>query len=351
MTDYLIRLKPVDIFFFGSEQTFGYGINTDYFGISNPFPQQTALLGMLRKEILIQAGEYKENAADYEAGDYAQMDKLIGSKSFNVDAAFKGNGNDQDFGCIKMLFPLFLYREGDYFIRAPFDLNLNFDKFKENKARAYLNKERDFIPLLKGYDPKKGIADQFISHYKKKDKKTDEKIIVDSDDIFIPLTKIGIDKNRDEDEDGKFFKQKFYRLQEGYEFAFFAEIDHKLKNSIVSLGAENSSFIMNVEEAKDSFGKLFQHNKRTNRLTLLSNALVESTIYNFCDFAITKTVNFRNIRTQTGDYQYNQNKSKSRKYTFLSSGSVFFMEDENRQAAEDCIKNKNFEKIGYNIFA
>ena len=350
MTDYLIRLNPVDMFFFGGEQTFGYLNNTDYFGISNLFPQQTAILGMLRKEILIQANIYKEIPEAYTDDNHTQMNKNIGHKSFNVDEAL--DGKTQEFGFIKNISPLFISKAGINFIKKPFDLSEDHCKsdlnFFKKKGKAYINNRKDFIPLLDGYNPKKGIADQFISH--------DKKTIKDSKDIFIPHIKIGInkmDRGVDNDEEN-FFKQQFYRLKQGYEFAFFASIDKNIKNnSLVSIGAENSPFIMKVETAKTSFQQLFQHEK-TDRLTLLSDALVSSQIYENCDFAITKTLNFRNIRTKSGDYRYKdkgENKSKSRKYTFLSCGSVFFIKKEKREAAEKCIRNEHLEKIGYNIFA
>ena len=48
----LIQLAPLSDFFFGGEATFGQGQNQHYFVRSNPWPQQTTLLGMLRYELL-----------------------------------------------------------------------------------------------------------------------------------------------------------------------------------------------------------------------------------------------------------------------------------------------------------
>ncbi|MCS4454093.1 hypothetical protein JTT00_01775 [Clostridium botulinum] len=57
MSKYLVKLKPVDSFFFGGEKVF------DFYDGKKPlknnivksreFPQQTSILGMIRKEILV----------------------------------------------------------------------------------------------------------------------------------------------------------------------------------------------------------------------------------------------------------------------------------------------------------
>ena len=75
MATYRIELKPVETFFFGGEITFGNFQN--YLVKSNFFPQQTTLLGMVRKRLLDQYGLIDEN------GRILQIDK-------NVDAATAG---------------------------------------------------------------------------------------------------------------------------------------------------------------------------------------------------------------------------------------------------------------------
>jgi len=56
---YLVTLKPLEPFLFGGNQTFGRLGDKEagnYLVTSRQFPQQTALLGMLRKELMTQAG-------------------------------------------------------------------------------------------------------------------------------------------------------------------------------------------------------------------------------------------------------------------------------------------------------
>ena len=54
-----ILLEPLEPFFFGGSQTFGRLGDENggsYLARSELFPQQSAVLGMLRKELMIQAG-------------------------------------------------------------------------------------------------------------------------------------------------------------------------------------------------------------------------------------------------------------------------------------------------------
>lgn len=62
MATYLIKLTPLDKFFFGQKKTFGDD-NVNYVVYSSFFPQQTALLGLLRYQVLQIAGEevFKNN--------------------------------------------------------------------------------------------------------------------------------------------------------------------------------------------------------------------------------------------------------------------------------------------------
>jgi len=54
---YLITIKPLEPFIFGGDNTFGKigdKENGTYLVKSRQFPQQSAVLGMLKKEIMIQ---------------------------------------------------------------------------------------------------------------------------------------------------------------------------------------------------------------------------------------------------------------------------------------------------------
>ncbi|MBF0376404.1 MAG: hypothetical protein HQK72_02870 [Desulfamplus sp.] len=348
MTNYLIKLTPLSPFFFAGEKNFGDGENANYFAKSNTFPQQTTVLGMLRKEILIQNSNVYKESGKYSDDEKSQIKELIGD-SFTLPDADKFPSSSNNFGAIKKISPLFLAKHCDYFISTPKDHDFVYEPKKQ--AKSCLNQTKAIIPLLKNYKPKDGLPDSFISPY----------LIgtpIKFSHVFKAFVKVGNAKDKSEDDDNKFFKQKFYTMTKGYCFALFAEIDCHIKDSIVELkdsivfmGGDNSSFKMNVEtfEKDDqTFEELFisEATKEDKKITLLSDTLVSEDIYDCCEFAITETMDFRTIAMENGRFS-----KRADKYTMLKRGSVFFIDSkENRQKLEEKLKNPKLEQIGYNIF-
>ena len=334
MKNYLIKLFPVSAFFFGSEKTFDHGGTINYFAKSNAFPQQTSLLGMLRKEVLIQMGLYKESA-EYSANEMEKIKELIG-ESFSL------SGNN-DFGCIKKISPSFLFINDKAFIQAPFD---NLFKFKKKPGRSYLTKENSFIPVMKNIQTEK--------YYKSKDNANvfsdflgADSELIQFDNIFSVFVKSGNCKDRSEKDEDKYFKQLSYGFKDKKtSFAFFAEVDVKLNNSIINLGGDNSVFYMKTEEINDdrSFLDLFKTiNKDENKVVLLSDCLVENSIFDSCDFSITDTMDFRTVRMKFGRF-LNRNK----KYSFLKRGSVFYSKTAGK--VRESLYDPTLRQVGYNIF-
>ncbi len=308
---------------------------------------------MLRKEILIQSEDFdfKQNYKDYKPADIDKMNALIGDKSFSLEDAIKGK--IQNFGAVKSISPVFITDPANSFIPAPLDHELEFHREKGvSAAHGY----HDFIPELRGYDPKGANPESLVS--------SDSSPALKMDEIFIPSVKIGINKDRTDTDEGQFFKHRFYRLKQGFSFAFIARLEfpQKLENTVVTLGGENASFSMEIEEVSTDFTDIFTFPTSPDKLTLLGDAMVPAGIYNQCDFALTRTRDFRNIQTRSGDYTYRRRKfnsqsktnddkqkqSKSPKFTFLKRGSVFFTH--NRPALESLIANPGLSAIGYNIF-
>ncbi|HAD13442.1 MAG TPA: hypothetical protein DCF33_13530, partial [Saprospirales bacterium] len=79
----LIRIRPLEYYFFGGENTFGNGEGANYYAKSNDLPQQTTILGLLRR-LLFEAKQ------------------PIG-QSFRPDVPAQ-----QAYGAIKSLSPVFL---------------------------------------------------------------------------------------------------------------------------------------------------------------------------------------------------------------------------------------------------
>ena len=142
MSKYLIKLKPMDAFYFGDEISFeknGANKEKNYLVRSRKFPQQTSILGMLRKEVLINTEHYKETWKDYiehYKTNHYEIDRLIGKSGFQFDA------NDvQDFGEIQSISPVFLMKNDSCYIEIPKDFDLNAQEKGETNEYPHLKVE------------------------------------------------------------------------------------------------------------------------------------------------------------------------------------------------------------------
>jgi len=325
---YFVKLKPLTPFFFGSEKTFGDGQNQNYFAKSNPFPQQTTVLGMLRKELLIQAQLFNEDGSSYSTEDKGKVEERIGR-------TFRINGQN-NFGKIEKLSPVFIECDNEFYVKMPLDMDMT---FTEQKGCAFLDKTKKHIPFVKNYNPKIGLPNGFVSPFYDRKKFAD---------VFEKFVKVGNAKDKSEDDEDKFFKQLFYTLSEDCSFAFFAELelDFDLNPAVVFMGADNSAFKMQVQEANQSFDDLFVNRSEPGKITLLSDALVDEKIYEHCKFAITQIVDFRTIAMNYGKFD----KKNNEKYEMLGRGSVLFFDEKERNKITEKLNNNSLQQIGYNIY-
>lgn len=309
---YLVKLKPLEAYFFGGEQTFGKFGNkeeSNYLVKSRKFPQQTALLGAIRKEILIQANLLKKrnNGEWIDDSDKEEAKKLIGDTKFNFNS-------ENDFKTLQNISNIFLIKEGKQYIKK-----VDIDSF------TYKN------GLLEGYKPKKDIYDNYIA--------VDNSEQLSSDDIFEAVEKTG---NSKFDSENSLFKKTSYKLKDGFVFGFYIESDYQLKNSFVTLGGEKSIFKMEIEED----GSTLNHNDNNGYLTLLSDAYIDVPLKDNCTFAITSEISFRYLENE-----FKKNKrvfKKSKTIMLYEKGSIFI---EPSNALITSLKNKNLQKIGLNYYA
>jgi len=335
----IVYLKPVDKYFFGTETTFGdERKNQNYLVHSMPYPQQTSLLGMLRFELL------KQNQLLPLSKHAAQAENLIGKKSFDASA-------EQTFGVIEKISPLFVEHKKEFLYFGNQKEELTFSAVEGN---CFLNGAKTKIPFLTDYDAKK--------HYEPVLFTPDNKIRIAFDKVFISDSQVGISKTTDDDEADAFYKQTFFRMKNGFRFAFIlnynTDYKHdnktfsvKLENTFVTLGGEKSQFEMKIEDFSQSFTDIFAHQKLINdkKVVLLSDAFVTENIYDKCTFAITETQDFRFVKTEvakSNTNNYDAKPVKSDKYNMLKRGSVFFVEDRNSFVKN--FENLAFQNIGYN---
>lgn len=203
----------------------------------------------------------------------------------------------------------------------------------------------DFIyqdGLLQGYNPKVDIYDKFICIDDGKEK-------LSSSDIFRPKEQIGIKKSISQtDKENSYFKKTSYSLkgkpkEDEFKFALHIESDYELRDSFVTLGGEQSSFKMQVEECSDD--KL-EYRDKNGYLTLLSDAYIDIPIKENCKFAITSEISFNYLQNSFEGNQKRFMKSPQTRFLY-EKGSVFI---EPSDELIDNLNNSNLRKIGYNIF-
>jgi CRISPR-associated protein Cmr3 len=329
---YLVTLTPLEPFLFGGDTTFGQYANKEegsYLVHSTHYPQQSALLGMLRKEFMIQAGclTRKRRGEWVDKGLKQSAKDLVGSERFDIKKRAK-----QNFGTIEQISPIFLLQEGKRYIKK-----VAIDNYIYSRG------------LLKKRFPK----DEDNPYYTDKDKMYDNYICLDeercleADNIWKSVEQIG---NKKGGEENSLFKKTSFLLKDGFKFAFYLDTKDELNKSIVMLGADRSSFKMEVLETTDALRYESQ-----DYITLLSDAYIPEPLA--CEFAITSELSYRQIiglrsSMTKNEKAFKNNLSnpfqKSKRIFLYEKGSVIF-----KPSVEllDSLNNKNLQQIGYNIFA
>ena len=289
----------------------GDEINGTYLVKSRQFPQQSAILGMLKKEIMTQnnlltrqlKGEWVEPKNKQKA------ENLVGVEKFDIFSK-----SIQNFGKIKNISPMFFIKNDEIFIKK-----VDIDSFDFEDG------------VLKGYKTKIDIYDNFINIA------TNEKLT--SDKIFKPIEKTA---NKKGGEENSLFKKTSYLLNDNFKFAFYLDCDCDLKNSIITLGADRSSFKMEVKEDNSTLN----YEDKKAYLTLISDAYITLSLKDNCDFAITSEISYQNLQNQKHAFKHNEFKKSDKVYLY-EKGSVIINPS---QALIDDLSNKNLQQIGYNIF-
>jgi len=316
---YLVTLKPLEPFLFGGDQTFGTLGDKEagsYLVTSRQFPQQTALLGMLRKELMTQAGLLTRK----RRGEWVDKEKkvdainLVGYEKFSMKEK-----ELQDFGMIEKLSPIFLMQKGKRYLKK---VDIDSHPYEDG--------------VLKGYNPKENIYDNFVS--------LDGAKNISSEAIFKAVEQTG---NKKGGEENSLFKKTSYLLKDGFRFAFYVELDTTLKStilksSIVTLGADRSAFRMEVKEDNSTLDYV----DKKGYLTLLSDALITVDIKNSCDFAITSELSHRNLKSKKSALQKNTFEKSETVYLY-EKGSIFINPSEELLAD---LNQENLQQIGYNIY-
>ena len=311
--NYKITLTPLEPFLFGGDNTFGKigdKENGTYLVKSRYFPQQSAILGMLKKQIMTQSRVLTRKVRGEWVDRYAKdkAKELVGDEKFNITANAL-----QNFGTNKKISPIFLEQNNQRFIKK-----VDIDSFTYKDG------------LLIGYNPRQDIYDNFIC--------IDSNKKLKSSDIFKPIEQTG---NKTGGEDNSLFKKTSYLLKHNFKFAFYLKCEYELKDSIITLGADGSKFKMQVAQSDEKL----DYQDKNDYLTLLSDAYIAIPIKEYCDFAITSEITYQNLQNKKHSTIKNEFK-KSTKIYLYEKGSVFINP---KDELINNLNNKNLQQIGYNI--
>lgn len=336
---YIVRLTPVGSYFFGGETTFGDGKNQNYLVRSCILPQVSAVLGVLRYEIL-RRNNLLETGSENDAEKKEKWPEYIGAP-FNIEAPAAS------YGQIKEISPIFMERKSDGVLFTPCPADLGYDvTFGNDEKVSYLGKE---IPQTLITRQGTNTSCDF-KHYDnwKKWIGTDGKTI-DADKIFINDERVGINKlDGSSDRDKAYFEQTQIRLRDGYHFCFSVTTSEELdeKPVFVQMGGNRSTFKMELESADvDLVEKFRKVLHREGRLLLLGDAWIKSGERENYDYIWGERIVNRYI---SNIHKWNGNRSGTMLYHLLGRGSVIYAND--KKLTELKKKDDNLSKVGLNIF-
>lgn len=347
MNKYLITLKPLGKYFFGSDMTFSVAGKDEhnkefssYIIESLKFPQQTSLLGMLRYLLLTKSPDVFSKEKNRIIDRDAAVD-LIGKSGFSV----RPGHHRVSFGKINSLGHCKLVKDGELYEPVPKDYGFTLD-FSQKGVYTY-NGKLIKVPEIPQYNPKDFSGVKYIN--------LSTGAVISEDEIFAEDGRIGITKNHNgkSGEEG-FYKQISYRLKDGFSFAFEADVDSDLtlcNSEIVSLGADGSRFSFSAELCTEGQTSMPSEAKK---VVLCSNSFLIRNDLEDVIFQIASTVPLRFLKTSVETKKYNilsGEVTRSEKYHLYEKGSVFYFDSESAvdKFIEKLESKEEFRQIGYNI--
>lgn len=351
MTKYLITLEPLEPFFFGGEHTFGKDASRQedkarYYAKSEYFPQQSAVLGMLRKAILNKKklmtlhrnGEWVD-VRDKITVDNKKMTKkqlatkLVGNGSFSYEQSF-------DMGSLASISALFVMKDKKSYVVAEADRIFTPSYSSDT---MYIQGKAQKIICFEGYDAKEYIPIKLLS-------KEDE---ITLDEVFKSQLTVGIKKAiNGKTEDDAFFLKQSYSFDKAC-FALYLESSTDmtfLDSTIVSLGADMSSFMLRIKSTEDTLKNvtqgIFSNKQGFTRMVLLSETLLSPKAYGYCEFILGS----RNTQRHLVKNDNNKNKKykKSKRYTLLERGTVIYTQEIDNLQTE--LNQPHLQKVGINQY-
>lgn len=345
MSRYKVTLKPIDWFFFGGEQTFDNGIIQSFIARSNRFPQQTALLGMVRYQLLKQAGLLSIPGEEKSDEEKQKIKDLIGESSFILDSK-----EEQCYGTILELSPVFIQHCGKTLLPTPYTFGTQLSFLSTGGKMCVCGNIVESLPQLT-------VISSDFEYYKNPERLVDaEGHLCLIKDFYKSTMQIGITKAQDGDENEKgFFKQETLCFAEDdTRFAFYLDLADgvTLFDDMVFIGAQRSCFQMKVTPDDET---LFIPPHPVQSALICSPTFVNDidALNECCLFHWSHSMPFRNIvqsekgRLKSGAVAYNRHAAVS---SFLRPGSVLFYKKEKQEQLKAMLDNSNLKTIGYNNY-
>lgn len=327
--EFFIKLTPLSSFYFGSTKEFG-SKNDEYFLKTGLYPQQTAILGMLRKKIL----EDNNLLLPQEKRTREHREK---EKKFIGE--IKSKLSESDFGLINKITTAQIYSNGTLYIYS-YRSGDEKENFIENKILTNKGEKR-----LYKYDYKNFNGTLKNTENPEKDRQ----LLTDTVEIGINSFKR---KTRLEEEKAFFKKERYKFISSKEYFGFYISVDEKvqLKNGIVQLGDKYSIFSMEVIEKKEEKINADKVFNIKNTVYFLSDVFLE-------DEDLKKVLEIsEGILLQNNKFKFisrndKNQRNKTMMQNLISRGSMFIL-DKNKEILEILNNEKydNYRKIGLNSF-
>jgi CRISPR type III-B/RAMP module-associated protein Cmr3 len=351
--NYRIDFRPLDVFFFGSETTFGNGEEVNYFAKSRPYPQQTTILGVLRH-------------LGYNVEEH------IGPTDIGESFAAEPDENQGKYGFIEAISPLFFTRRGaeaSQQIIGPMLADALVGKPPvpaSGTVERWTGTSWSSLFELPAFDPKEWYEQPLLPTAKSAKK---------LDDLVVKDTRIGITKQRDGQEraDG-FYKQEMRTLAEDTFFSAYLELaergQHVAGQHVLPIGAEKALFLLEITKLDEptTFTQKFPEplfaDCASDHLccaVLLSDAFVETEQLEKLPFVVADTEDFRYLSTpaKVSDFgrlsrtaktakRFPDQMRMSKKYNLLARGSLLYAQSP--KILQKILDLPRWQTIGYNHF-
>ena len=346
MSTYLVKIRPLDLFSFSTDQKNEYPEDSfltgkeTYFLRSRKMPPQTTVLGMLRYILLDSEGLLKPDF-NYSQQERIAMENLIGKASFS----FLSDTDEQTFGSIHSLSPLFLINEkGEYLVPNPLNnksKSRGYDPIIMATTKNMTSFGEIYLPLYGQYDAKDNSTE---GYYNLTTREIERNIFAS---YFLVESRKNYPEGKtpdDEEKEGGLFKREMIAMKKGYSFAVFLDADGFPEKSFGKMGKKKTPYLVTSTKQRNDLEAKVQTAFGDGAVWYYALSDMKPVEPMRPDtFFIADTDYIRNIEMVFEGETHNKKFRKSeQRFNIYKSGCVFYQE---RPA---CFTNDSYKRIGMN---